>query len=106
MLLVLTPSCNTPQDWICLRYSVQEVPPSGSAKIKVKARLNLHGLVSLESATQVLEEEVEEAQAPDAADAKEKDGDTPMRVRRRPLRSTITPSCNQTWDSMLKLPTT
>ena len=60
---------------------VQEVPAGGTAKIKVKARLNLHGLVSLESATQVIEEDVEEAQATDAAPAKEKDGDTPMRVR-------------------------
>jgi hypothetical protein len=66
--------------------AVQEVPPGGSAKIKVKARLNLHGLVSLESATQVFEEEVEEAQAPDAAAAKEKDGDTPMRVGHRALQ--------------------
>jgi len=65
---------------------VQEVPAGGTAKIKVKARLNLHGLVSLESATQVIEEDVEEAQAADAAPAKEKDGDTPMRVRRRPVR--------------------
>ena len=65
---------------------MQEVPPGGTAKIKVKARLNLHGLVSLESATQVIEEEVEEAQAPDAAPAKEKDGDTPMRVRCRVSR--------------------
>jgi len=60
---------------------VQEVPAGGTAKIKVKARLNLHGLVSLESATQVIEEDVEEAQAADAAPAKEKDGDTPMRVK-------------------------
>ena len=59
--------------------TVQEVPAGGTAKIKVKARLNLHGLVSLESATQVIEEEVEDAAAPAA---KEKDGDTPMRVRR------------------------
>jgi hypothetical protein len=71
--------------------AVQEVPPGGSAKIKVKARLNLHGLVSLESATQVFEEEVEEAQAPDAAAAKEKDGDTPMRVGHRALQRSRPP---------------
>ena len=70
---------------------MQEVPPGGSAKIKVKARLNLHGLVSLESATQVIEEEVEEAQAPNAADAKEKDGDTPMRVWHHLLRDSHPP---------------
>ena len=42
------------------------------AKIKVKARLNLHGLVTLENAQQLVEEDVEEA-APKAED-------TPMQV--------------------------
>ena len=42
-------------------------------KIKVKVRLNLHGLVTVENAHQIVEEDVEEA-APKA-------GDTPMQVR-------------------------
>ena len=41
-------------------------------KVKVKARLNLHGLVTLENAQQLVEEDVEEA-APKA-------DDTPMQV--------------------------
>lgn len=41
-------------------------------KIKVKVLLNLHGLVTVESAHQIVEEDVEEA-APKA-------GDTPMQV--------------------------
>lgn len=46
------------------------------AKIKVKARLNLHGLVTLEGAHQLVEEDVEEAP---------KGADTPMQVWTAPL---------------------
>jgi heat shock protein 4 len=61
-------------------------PPGENAKIKVKARLNLHGIVSVESATQIVEEEYQEpmkvakgtgAQAQAAADAAQP-ADTPM----------------------------
>ena len=36
------------------------IPPGERAKLKVKVRLNLHGVVSVESAQQIEEEEYEE----------------------------------------------
>lgn len=51
---------------------MQGTPEGEQARIKVKARMNLHGLVTLENAHQLVEEDVEEA-PPKAAD-------TPMQV--------------------------
>ena len=58
------------------------------AKIKVKARLNLHGLVTLENATELVEEDVEESAS--------KADDTPMQVSRH-LR---THPCSTTTEAM------
>ena len=77
-------------------YSMQSlgVPLSLCAALQVKVRLNLHGCVAVESATQIVEEEYEEpvkvakgegaqAQAQAAADAAQP-ADQQMQVRVQP----------------------
>ena len=71
-------------------FEIGPLPPpkaGGKSKLKVKARVNLHGCVSVESAVVVEEQEVEDATATngddakmdeDAADAAATNGATPM----------------------------
>lgn len=83
------------------KFNIGPLPPpkaGGKSKLKVKVRLNLHGLVSVESASVVEEEEAVEG---NGADAKMDDAEKPAAPSpaggdadtSKPMETDVRPSC-------------